>query len=138
MKNLDMQYKEIVEHGIALLIGAFSASVEELFKKPLIISTEKNHWAELPKHIQMAIVSGAFYRGAAQAIASTAMLAGDVPAKQVFSSSQVVMRHYFDLYLKDFKGDYERAKNLGKGPGSGDDGKGNVHGGEPDPTIQTS
>jgi len=124
MEKEKLQYGEVVEEGITTLIGAFGAVIEELFKKPAIILKDaSNPFADLPKHIQMSIVQGAFFQCAAQSIASVVMLAGgQLKPKEVFSASTMVLRHHFDGYLNQFREDYERSKGMDKRPKTGDDG----------------
>lgn len=131
-------YADVADQGTGVLVSAFGAVIQELFKKPVIISVDnKNPFAELPEHIQMSIIQNAFYHGLGQSLAAMFLIAegidkGDgtkVTEKDILALGATVLRHHFQQHLAGFRRDQKNAdakNNVGKGPDSGHAGSGPI------------
>jgi hypothetical protein len=125
-------YKEEVATGTKILMESFSLCVDEMFKKPLIISNDThNPFAELPTHIQFAIIQSAFTKLLAQQLASMALMgeSAGVEEKNVLAMGRNVLKHEFELYLKAWRQLREQNKiGMDKGPQARNGNSGIVYG----------
>lgn len=116
-------YKEEVSMGTKILIDSFSLCIDEMFKKPLIISPDAhNPFAELPIHVKSAIIQSAFTKILAQQLASLALMGEEagVQDKEVLSMGRNVLKHEFEQYLKAWRRARELNKNsVGEGSETG-------------------
>lgn len=123
-------YRKEVAEGTRVMMEAFSLCVDEMFKKPLIISLDThNPFADLPIHVKSAIIQSAFTKLLAQQLASLAIMseASGVKDKEVMSMGRNVLKHEFEQYLNAWRRMREQNKNaVDQGVGSAANGGGSI------------
>lgn len=123
----DEQISELIPQGIEALVGGIGFTIDALFEKSPIISKEQNPFGELPKHVQTTIVRNALQMVLAQSLAAVSIItAGRVGDKEILSANAMLIKRYFDDYLKNMKGQLE--KPVDKGSEAGNEGSGLILG----------